>query len=194
MISSGEIIGSIPRGSNTNKLGNPSKFSPISKAKGDVKRNFTKQQKLKISNKPTSSKSTGSIFADAFRVEANFPARPGLNRYGLLGRFSAQPTPDPYNPGCARGPRSIVVLSGQVGPAPRITPKLQENPPNRNNLGQGSCRAKQNNQDGTLIREQRRNLPSPDNLVISEQNVIIRDGQARYKIINHGHELEIEST
>jgi hypothetical protein len=83
---------------------------------------------------------------------------------------------------------------GQVGPAPRIAPKLQENPLNRNNPGQGSCRAKQNNQDGTLTREQRRNLPSPDDVIISEQNVIIRDGQARYKIKNHGHEFGIEST
>ena len=71
---------------------------------------------------------------------------------------------------------------GQVGPAPRIAPKLQENPLNRNN------------QDGTLTREQRRNLPSPDDVIISEQNVIIRDGQARYKIKNHGHDFGIEST
>lgn len=82
----------------------------------------------------------------------------------------------------------------QVQPAPRIAPKLQENPLNRNNRGQGSCRAKQNNQDGTLTREQRRNLPSPDDVIISEQNVIIRDGQARYKIKNHGHDFGIEST
>ena len=84
--------------------------------------------------------------------------------------------------------------AGQVGPAPRIAPKLQENPLNRNNPGQESCRAKQNNQDGTLTREQRRNLPSPDDVIISEQNVIIRDGQDRYKIKNHGHEFRIEST
>jgi len=32
---------------------------------------------------------------------------------GLFGRFSARPTPDPYNPGCAGGPHSITVLSGQ---------------------------------------------------------------------------------
>lgn len=30
---------------------------------------------------------------------------------GLFGRFSARSTPDPYNPGCAGGPRSITVLS-----------------------------------------------------------------------------------
>lgn len=35
----------------------------------------------------------------------------GGNR--LFGRFSARPTPDPSNPGCAGGPRSLTVLSGQ---------------------------------------------------------------------------------
>ena len=82
---------------------------------------------------------------------------------------------------------------GQALPTPRIA-KLQENPLNRNNPGQGSCRAKQNNKDGTLTKEQRRNLPSPDDVIILEQNVIIRDGQARYKIKNHGHEFGIKST
>lgn len=81
-----------------------------------------------------------------------------------------------------------------TGPVPRIAPKLQENALNRNNPEHGSCKAKQNNQDGTLTREQRRNLPSPNDVIISEQNVIIRDGQARYKIKNHGHSFGIEST
>jgi hypothetical protein len=33
---------------------------------------------------------------------------------GLFGRFSARPTPDPSNPGCAGGPRSITVLRSIV--------------------------------------------------------------------------------
>lgn len=82
---------------------------------------------------------------------------------------------------------------GQVGPTPRIAPKLQENPINRNNPGQGAGRVKQNNQDGTLTKEQRRNLPSPDDVIIPEQNVIIRDGQAKWKVKNHGHDFGIES-
>jgi hypothetical protein len=43
------------------------------------------------------------------------PSRPGQggNPNGLFGRFSATVTPDPYNPGCAGGPRSLTVLSGQ---------------------------------------------------------------------------------
>lgn len=57
---------------------------------------------------------------------------------------------------------------GQVEPAPRIVAKLQENPINRNNPVQGACRAKQNNQDKTLTKEQRRNLPSPDDVIIPE--------------------------
>lgn len=63
----------------------------------------------------------------------------------------------------------------------------------RNNPRQGSCRAKQNNQDGTLTKQQRRNLPSPNDVIFSEQNVIIRNGQLKYKLKNHGHEFGIES-
>ena len=98
----------IPRGGDNNQPGKPSKFSPGSKAKGAAKRDFARRQTGK---KPTSGRSGGSPFAQAFTVEPKFPARPGRNRDGLLGRFSAQPTPDPYNPGCAGGPRSITVLS-----------------------------------------------------------------------------------
>jgi hypothetical protein len=72
----------------------PSKFSPGSKAKGAAKTNFTRQQRRQTSNKPTSSKSSGSIFAEAFTVEPKFPARPGRNGDGLFGRFTPQPTPD----------------------------------------------------------------------------------------------------
>ena len=40
---------------------------------------------------------------------------------GLFGRYSAQPTPDPYNPGSASGPRSITVLSSQANSDSSIT-------------------------------------------------------------------------
>ena len=36
---------------------------------------------------------------------------------GLFGRFSARSTPDPSNPGCAGGPRSITVISSQKNPS-----------------------------------------------------------------------------
>jgi hypothetical protein len=83
---------------------------------------------------------------------------------------------------------------GHVQPAPRIAPKVQETFLNRNNAGQGSCKANQNNQDGTRTKEERRNLPSSDDVIISEQNVITRDGQARYKLKKHGHAFGIKST
>ena len=105
-----KIISIIPRGGDNNQPGKPNKFSPGSKAKGAAKRDFARRQAGKT---PTSRQSGEGFFADAFTVELKFTARPGRNRDGLLGRFSAQPTPDPYNPGCARGPRSIIVLSGQ---------------------------------------------------------------------------------
>nr|QUS63743.1 hypothetical protein [Haslea silbo]QUS63948.1 hypothetical protein [Haslea silbo] len=105
---SGKIIINIPRGGDNNQPGKPSKSSPGSRAKGAAKRDFARRQKGK---KPTSGRSGGSPFAQAFTVEPKFPARPGRNQDGLLGRFSAQPTPDPYNPGCTGGPRSITVLS-----------------------------------------------------------------------------------
>ena len=104
----GQLTIGIPRGGDNNQPGKPSKFSPGSKAKGATKRDFARRQAGKT---PTSRQSGGGFFADAFTVEPKFPARPGRNRDGLLGRFSAQLTPDPYNPGCAGGPRSITVLS-----------------------------------------------------------------------------------
>jgi hypothetical protein len=105
-----QIALKIPSGGDSSR---PSKFGPGSKAKGAAKRDFARRQRRQTSNKPTSSKSSGSIFAEAFTVEPKFPARPGRNGDGLFGRFTPQLTPDPHNPGCAGGPRSITVLSGQ---------------------------------------------------------------------------------
>jgi hypothetical protein len=81
----------------------------------------------------------------------------------------------------------------QGGPSSRLAPKLQDNPLDRNNPSKGPCRA-ENNRDGTLTKSQRRNLPSPDDIVISEQNVVVRHGQARHKVKEHGHAFGIEST
>ena len=49
--------------------------------------------------------------AAANRLAQQFQSGPAEGGNGLFGRFSARPTPDPYNPGCAGGPRSITVLS-----------------------------------------------------------------------------------
>ena len=51
--------------------------------------------------------------AAANRLAQQFQTVPAENGNGLFGRFSARPTPDPLNPGCAGGPRSLTVRSGQ---------------------------------------------------------------------------------
>lgn len=99
----------IPSGgsdNNSSPSSQPSKAGPGARAKNAAKKDFARRQ---TSKKLTNKKSSGSIFAESFRGKPNFPARPGGN--GLFGQFSACPTPDPYNPGCAGGPRSITVLS-----------------------------------------------------------------------------------
>ena len=58
----------------------PNKFSPGSKAKDAATTNITRQQRHQTNNKSISSKSSGSIFANAFTVEPKFPARPGRNQ------------------------------------------------------------------------------------------------------------------
>jgi hypothetical protein len=133
-------------------------------------------------------------------IEENDPEVILVKESGELGKFG----PGSKARGQAKSPKvrrssGSIFVQGFNQPliphrTPRIAPKLQENPLNRNNPGQGACTNKQNNQDGTLTREQLRNLPSPDDVMVSEQNVIIRDGQARYKIKNHGHEFGIKST
>ena len=99
----------IPRGGDDSIQ--PGKFTAGSKAKGAARSDLARPQPGK---KPTSGRSGGSPFAEAFTTEPNFPARPGVNNGdGLFGRFTPRPTPDPLNPGCAAGPRSTTVLSGQ---------------------------------------------------------------------------------
>ena len=80
---------------------------------------------------------------------------------------------------------------GQVGPAHRIAPKLQENPLNRNNPGQGACTNKQDSQDGTLTKSQKRNLPHESDIYISEEKVVVRHRQANFKMKKHGHDFDL---
>nr|YP_010472025.1 hypothetical protein N4L39_pgp029 [Haslea avium]UVG41490.1 hypothetical protein [Haslea avium] len=79
----------------------------------------------KTTRKTTTNGSGGSGYAEAWSSNPSKRSRPaaanGLAQQfqtgpveggnGICGRFSAQPTPDPYNPGCTGGPRSITVLS-----------------------------------------------------------------------------------
>jgi hypothetical protein len=53
--------------------------------------------------------------------------------------------------------------------------------------------AKQTNQDCTLTREQLRNLTHPDDVIIPDQYVKIRHGQAKYKVKNHGSDFSLPS-
>ena len=84
------------------------KFGPGPRAKADARKATANRAR---NSKAGNSQSGISPFAQAFTVEPKFSARPGQNRDGLFGRFFARPTPDPSNPGCAGGPRSITVLS-----------------------------------------------------------------------------------
>ena len=61
------------------------------------------------------------------------------------------------------------------------------------NQNPGICSAKQTNQDNTLTKEQRRNLPHPDDFIIPEQDVIVRHGQAKFKVKNHGSDFGLSS-
>jgi hypothetical protein len=103
---SGQITLGLPRGGEWQP-----KFGPGPRAKADARKVAPNRAG---NSKAGNSQSGGSLFAEAFTVEPKFPARPGQNRDGSrVGRFSTRPTPDPSNPGCAGGPRSITVLSGQ---------------------------------------------------------------------------------
>jgi hypothetical protein len=99
-------------------------INPGSRARSDARQAFTTRAK---GPKPAQSKPRGSGFAEAWssnhsnrsrpsaanRLAQQFQTGPAEGGNGLFGRFSARPTPDPHNPGCAGGPRSITVLSGQ---------------------------------------------------------------------------------
>jgi len=55
--------------------------------------------------------------AAANRLAQQFQSGQAEGGNGLFGRFSARPTPDPSNPGCSGGPRSLTVrgLTQNVG-------------------------------------------------------------------------------
>ena len=80
---------------------------------------------------------------------------------------------------------------GQPYRVPRVAPKLRENPLNQNNQGPKTCTNNQHSADGTLTKAQRRNLPHEQDVHIVEENVVIRHGQANYKMRKHGHDFEV---
>ena len=93
--------------------------SPGARTRSDARKAITNRPKA------ARSKPGGSGYAEAWSSNPSKQSRPAAaNRLahqfqtgpveggnGLFGRFSARPTSDPYNPGCAGGPRSITVLS-----------------------------------------------------------------------------------
>jgi hypothetical protein len=93
--------------------------SPGARARCDARKAITNRPKA------ARSKPGGSGYAEAWSSNPSKRSRPAAaNRLaqqfqtgtaeggnGLFGRFSARPTPEPYNPGCGGGPRSITVLS-----------------------------------------------------------------------------------
>ena len=64
---------------------------------------------------------------------------------------------------------------------------------NNANIQKNQFNSKQNNQDGTLTKQQKRNLPHPEDVIIPEQNVIIRHNQAKHKVKKHGSDFGIPS-
>ena len=104
----GKIMGMIPRGGDINEPGKPSKFGPGSKARGAAKRDFALRQAVK---KPTNRQSGGDLFADAFTVKPQYPARPG----GLkpFGRVPPKLWTDAHNPGRADGLQSKITLESK---------------------------------------------------------------------------------
>jgi hypothetical protein len=108
--------------------------SPGARARSDARK--------AINNRPKDAKlkSQGSNFAKAWAPNTSKRSRPAAaNRLaqqfqtgrveggnGLFGRFSARPIPDPSNPGCAGGPRSVTVLPGQLNPNSSTEHSLRE--------------------------------------------------------------------
>ena len=86
--------------------------SPGARARSDA-RKATKSGGSSFAEAWSSNHSNRSRPAAANRLAQQFQTGPAEGGNGLFGRFSARPTPDPSNPGCAGGPRSITVLSGQ---------------------------------------------------------------------------------
>lgn len=116
---SGQITLGLPRGGEWQP-----KSGPGPRAKADAPKAAANRAR---NSKAGNSQSGGSPFAQAWtpnhsnrlrpaaanRLAQQFQTGPVEGGNGLFGRFSARPTPDPSNPGCAGGPRSITVLSGQ---------------------------------------------------------------------------------
>lgn len=104
VLENSEMATSIPRGG---AWESKSKSGPGPRAKADALANRGRNSKA------NSSKSSIGSFAYGFTVEPNFQRRPDQNIDRFFNKFAPQPAPDYYNPGRARGPRSITIIKGQ---------------------------------------------------------------------------------
>jgi hypothetical protein len=151
-----------------NDLGKGS--SPGARARSDAHNAMKNRSPKGVKSKPGK-----SGFAEAWLQNPSKRSRPAAaNRLaqqlqpgqaeggtGLFGRFSARPTPDPSNPGCAGGPRSITVLSSQDDPSSSVEQS----------------------------KEQKRNLPDARDGFIdveSHPKLTARYGQVNFKTPKHG--------
>ena len=101
-------------------LGKPS--SPGAKARADARKDPTTGARL-----PKESRSNGGFFVEGLLQNPSRRSRPAAaNRLaqkfrpggqaggnGFFGRFSTRPTPNPHNPECGGGPKSVTVVSSQ---------------------------------------------------------------------------------
>ena len=104
-----QTVFKIPYGGDSSR---PNKFTAGSKARSNAKRDFEKRQTGK---KKTTKPSAGSPFVQSFTIEPNFSSRPNRNR--LFRKF----TPNERNPGCARGPRTILLSKRGADKSTKLT-------------------------------------------------------------------------
>lgn len=93
-----QITINIPHGGDGHKSG------AGARAKADARKAMPNQSGNSKTSKPRSS-GNSHYFADGFTAQPKFAARPGQN--------IRLPNADPYNPGCAAGPRSVRFLGKQ---------------------------------------------------------------------------------
>ena len=96
--------------------GDLGKSGPGPRAKADASRNTKAGVNQVGHSKASNSQSGGSPFAEALTTNHPTQSRPGQNKDGRFSRFPSQAKPDPYNPGCSRGPWSVKVLSVEGRP------------------------------------------------------------------------------
>ena len=154
----------IPSGGSDNTSSQPSKFGPGSKAKGAAKTDFARRQ---TTNKPTSGKSSGSIFAQGFIPQRQYGSRP-------------MPQPGNFNiPKAPSGRCSAKLDDIKNQPKSKSPTSLKVERP-----------TSMPHQDFVnLTKEERRQLPHSKDMKISHDGhpeLTVGYWQAKYKLRDHG--------